>query len=361
MQFAPFRTGRIHVGMKQPCPVARAGVMNLIKHRISFPCSIMPPSHSIIDVSVAIIIRSDGAFLLSRRPAGKPYAGYWEFPGGKVQPGETFLHALQRELWEELGIWVDDAFPWITRVFTYPHAKVRLHFYRVVTWHGEPQAREQQDLSWQFPNDMQVEPMLPANEPILRALDLPTIYAITNAAEWGIEHSLSRMKRALDQGVRLVQIREKEMAIETLRPFAREIIALAHRHRARVLVSCSPGRINLGFWREVGADGVHFPAAHLMMLSKRPDTGLCGASCHNAEELFQAEQLKMDFAVLAPVMPTLSHPESPSLGWQKLASLIQDCSIPVFALGGLRYEDLNTAWEHGSHGVAMMRGSFEMM
>ena len=97
--------------------------------------------------------------------------------------------------------------------------------------------------------------------------------------------------------------------------------------------------------RSAGADGVHLSSAQLMNLATRPDFEWCAASCHNAEELVRAEQLGMDFAVLAPVLPTLSHPGIATLGWRKFAALIRDCSIPIYALGGLRYEDLTT---HGN-------------
>src|SRR6476646_7965314 len=130
----------------------------------------MPDLHSasfhsshIVEVAAAVITRPDGSFLLARRPEGKPYAGYWEFPGGKVKPGEPLLHALRRELLEELGITVEYAYRWITRTFSYPHATVRLCFFRVTNWHGEPQPCEGQKLSWQFANNVEVEPMLPAN------------------------------------------------------------------------------------------------------------------------------------------------------------------------------------------------------
>ncbi|MEK7844557.1 MAG: thiamine phosphate synthase, partial [Pseudomonadota bacterium] len=103
----------------------------------------------------------------------------------------------------------------------------------------------------------------------------------------------------------------------------------------------------------------HFTSSQLMALSCRPDLeyGWCGASCHNLEELFMAEQLGLDFVVLGPVQPTLSHPELSPLGWRKLASLIRDYSLPVYALGGLRREDLPIAQEMGAHGIAMMRGN----
>src|SRR5205085_3896600 len=91
-------------------------------------------SPEVIEVAAAVIQRADGAFLLAQRPPGKVYAGYWEFPGGKVEPGEAVERAIARELHEELGIDVECAYPWITRVYTYPHATVRLNFFRVTAW-----------------------------------------------------------------------------------------------------------------------------------------------------------------------------------------------------------------------------------
>ena len=105
-----------------------------------------------VDVAVAVLIRSDGAALLAQRPETKVYSGYWEFPGGKIEPGEPVPEALRREVREELGIEVERAYPWITRVFVYPHAKVRLHFYRVYAWRGEPRAIEHQAIAWQRPS-----------------------------------------------------------------------------------------------------------------------------------------------------------------------------------------------------------------
>ncbi len=305
----------------------------------------------VIEVAVAVITRSDGSFLLARRPEGKPYAGYWEFPGGKVEPGESSLHALNRELMEELGIHIELAYPWITRVFTYAHATVRLYFYKLVKWHGELHAYENQELFWQSAGAVGVAPMLPANVPVLRALNLPPVYIITNAAELGVQVSLMQIESSFQQGSRLVQVREQVMIKDELRAFAHQVVELAHRHGAQVLVND-----DVELSREIGVDGVHFSSVQLMGLSSRPNTNWCGASCHNSEELFHAEQLGMDFVVLGPVLPTLSHPGSAPLGWRKFAALIHDFSLPVYALGGLRLEDLTTAWEHGGHGIAMMRG-----
>lgn len=308
---------------------------------------------SIVEVVAAVIMRPDGQFLLARRPAGKVYSGYWEFPGGKVEKNESLLHALERELWEELGIHVRHAYPWVTRVFTYSHATVRLHFFRVVEWEGALSSREEQGLFWQLPHQVEVSPILPANGPILQALLLPPVYAITHATEIGIEPALKQIEQALQNGLHLLQIREKQMAPDVLREFSRQVLVLARAYQAIVLIN---GNAELA--REIGADGVHFTSSQLMAMSSRPDPayGLCGASCHNAEELFAAEQLGFDFAVLGPVQSTLSHAELSPLGWRRFAALIRGYSLPVYALGGLRSEDLPIAREMGAHGIAMMRG-----
>lgn len=305
---------------------------------------------STIDVAAAVISRCDGSFLLAQRPAGKPYAGYWEFPGGKVVSGEALLQTLGREMMEELGIRVRHACPWITRIFAYPHATVRLHFYRVTQWHGEPYPREGQALAWQYADKVSVAPLLPANLPVLQALCLPPVYAITNAMETGSRLALVQIEQALRSGLRLLQVREKGMKRELLRSFAASTLALARRHDARVLINDDDA-----LCREIGADGVHLPAARLMQMDRPLDGDFCGASCHNAEELAQAERMGVRFAVLSPVLPTPSHPDLRPLGWRRFSRLLREYPLPVYALGGLRHGDLATAMTHGAHGIAMMR------
>ncbi len=124
-------------------------------------------SRTPVDVAVGVLIDASGRFLLTSRPQGKVYAGYWEFPGGKLEPGETVEQALRRELHEELGITIGAAEPWRVELVDYPHARVRLHFCRVVDWSGEFEMRERQAMAWQ---DLPVEvtPVLPGTVPVLR-------------------------------------------------------------------------------------------------------------------------------------------------------------------------------------------------
>jgi 8-oxo-dGTP diphosphatase len=120
-----------------------------------------------VDVAVGVLIDAAGNFLLTSRPEGKVYAGYWEFPGGKLEAGETVEQALRRELHEELGITIVAAEPWQVEIVDYEHARVRLHFCKVFDWTGEFEMREGQAMVWQaLPVD--VAPVLPGTLPVLR-------------------------------------------------------------------------------------------------------------------------------------------------------------------------------------------------
>ena len=306
-----------------------------------------------VDVAVAVLLRPDGTFLLAQRPRGKVYAGYWEFPGGKVEPGESVAVALKREIREELGLEIERAYPWITRIFTYPHATVRLHFHRVFAWRGEPCAVVHQALSWQRPDSIAVEPLLPANGPVLRGLMLPDEYAITCAGSLGSERLLARLEARLRAGLRLIQVREKSFTREETLKFVRRVIVLARPYGARVLINA-----DLALAQAVGADGVHLSAEQLRATAGRPDMPWCGASCHSAEELRLAEATGADLVVLGPVRPTPSHPDAVPLGWQRFMELAVGAALPVYALGGMRRGDLEMAMSCGAHGIAMMRGAW---
>ncbi len=305
----------------------------------------------VTNVAVGVIQRPDGRILLAERPADKPWGGYWEFPGGKIEAGEDVLRALTRELHEELGIDIDRAHPWITFEYAYPEKRVRLHFWRVPAWHGTPHGREDQRLSWEDPQAVSVHPLLPANTRVLRALNLPPVYAITNAGKLGVGPFMEKLQGALTRGVRLIQVREPSMSAGELEEFAQRVAAVAHPHGARVLVNGDPLVA-----RRAGADGAHLQAGQLMKLTSAPPVDLWAASCHNAAELARAAQLNASFVVLSPVLPTPTHPEAAGMGWVRFAELTRDYSLPVYALGGMKLDHLDTATQHGAHGIALLSG-----
>jgi 8-oxo-dGTP diphosphatase len=303
-------------------------------------------------VAAAVIERPDGSFLLGQRAADTFYPGYWEFPGGKVEAGETPHDALLRELHEELEIEVLHATPWIVREHVYEHAHVRLHFFRVDAWRGEIKDHVHAALAWQRADAPEVAPMLPANAPVLAALRLPPVCALTHAGEIGVAAQLRALDAALDRGLRLVQLREPLLTPEQFAEFAAAAIERCRDHGAQALVN---GDAELA--RRTGA-GLHLPAAQLMQTTVRPDFPRVAASCHTRAELEQAARLGLDFAVLGSVKPTASHPDRSPLGWPAFAELADGLSLPVYAIGGLSPEDLGAAREAGAHGIAAIRAAW---
>jgi 8-oxo-dGTP diphosphatase len=311
-------------------------------------------SHAAItEVVAAVLTQPDGRVLLAQRPPGKVYADYWEFPGGKVEPGESLDGALARELHEELGIVVTRACRWITRVFEYPHATVRLNFFRVFEWQGEPHPHEGQVFSWQLPDAVEVTPLLPANFPIVKALSLPPVLGISHAESLGVDTFLARLDVALHNGLRLIQLRDKTLPEDTRLALARETVRRAHPHGARVLIN---GSLEMAL--ATGADGVHLDSSAAARLKVRPDCAWVGVSCHDASELAHAGAIEADFALLSPVLPTQTHPGAATLGWVTFSELAAASPIPVYGLGGLGRDDVALAQSHGAHGVALLRAAW---
>ena len=306
-----------------------------------------------IEVAAAVLERPDGSFLLAQRPPGKPYAGYWEFPGGKIEAGESAMHGLKRELHEELGIDVSRAYSWLTRDYDYEHAAVRLRFFRVLEWSGELHGREDQAFTWQRIGAIRVSPVLPANGPIFKALGLPQFLGVTNAAEVAETEFMTRMERALGLGLKLIQLREKSLDEGALAALASRVIAAAHAYGARVVINGAPVLA-----ASVGADGVHLTASRLMELGARPAGAIVGASCHDARELARAAALSLDYVILGPVKATASHAGAAPLGWTRFGELVEAYPLPVYAIGGLAREDLPDAWSVGAHGIAALRAAW---
>lgn len=310
----------------------------------------------ITHVAVGVLIRPSGEFLMASRPQGKHWAGWWEFPGGKIETGETPEHALVRELKEELGVTPTRICPWLQRVYDYPETHdspaktVHLHFHFVTEWQGELTPHEGQQFAWQQPDNLTVSPVLPANAPIMKALALPPVYAISNAAEMGEDVFLHALEAACNKGCRPIQIREKQLDLPDLKRFAQRVLAITKLYGTKVLLNT-----HIDLARELGVDGVHLPATDLMRLKTKPQGLLVAASCHNIAELAYAQKLGLDFVTLSPVLPTLSHPQAKTLGWARFTEMIQGVEIPVYALGGMRESDLPQAWQAGARGVAMQR------
>jgi 8-oxo-dGTP diphosphatase len=310
----------------------------------------------LVQVAVAILIRPNGEYLLASRPDGKGWAGWWEFPGGKIEAGESPEQALIRESQEELGITPTQIQPWIKRRYDYPathdaEAKtVLLHFFFVSDWQGDLQAREGQHLAWQHPHKLNVSPVLPANAPIMQALNLPSIYAISNLAEMGKDQFLQALRTKLDHGLQLLQVREPQLATDELTQLSEQVLNLCQPFDCRCLLNGAPAQA-----KELGYQGVHLNSTRLMAMPHKPENLLVGASCHDTTQLQHAQALQLDFALLSPVLLTKSHPETAGLGWEKFADMLSGLEIPIYGLGGMRPEHLTKAQASGARGIAMQR------
>jgi 8-oxo-dGTP diphosphatase len=311
-----------------------------------------------IDVAVGILVRDDGAFLLAQRPAGKPMAGYWEFPGGKLEAGETVFDALVREFQEELSVVVHVAHPWVRRIVTYPHATVRLHFWRSVGegrgWSGAPQSNEGQEFRWEHIDHLSTTPWLIGAQPVKRWLRLPPILAISDAGRRGVDDFLARLDARLADGtVTQLLLREPTFDAPSFARLFDEVEVRCAAVGARLVVS---SRHPSSFWAR--ADGVQLTSRDLQACPARPDVDWCFASCHTMADLAQADRIGADAAVLGPVRATASHPGDPGIGWQSFARIARDAALPVYALGGLAQHDLAPALAAGAHGVAMMSAAW---
>ncbi|MDE2225950.1 MAG: Nudix family hydrolase [Xanthomonadaceae bacterium] len=312
-----------------------------------------------IEVAAGILTDAQGRVLLMQRLPGKHLAGLWEFPGGKVEPGETLAQALVRELDEELGVEVRGSTPLISIPWHYPEKSVRLHALRVTAWNGEPRAREGHPLRWVAVRDMGAAEMPAADAPILAALRLPPCYVISEkgaASFLGCRLDLESVNPENDSdpfsvSPPLVQLRMPEATRETIRQTAERAIDANPRWRESLLVNH-----DIALARELGI-GVHLRAAQLRELRERPlpRDAWVGASCHNAEELGLAARLGIDFATLSPVCATASHPGAKPLGWDRFARLAADARLPVYALGGVGPDDLDRAHAAGAQGIAGIR------
>lgn len=307
-----------------------------------------------IHVVAGVIRDAQGRVLLAQRTQARDLAGLWEFPGGKVEPGEAPASALARELHEELGIEAAAGASVIRVPQRYPDKRLVLDVYDVAH-RGTPRGLEGQALAWVAPVELPDYPMPPADRPVVAALLQPAQYLVTPApidvASW-----LTGLEAALATGIRRVQLRAPGLDAAA---WVRLADAAAERCRAagaHVLVN---GDAALATRLQVG---LHLRASQLRDAGTaiaidrvRAQGGMVAASCHDADELDAAQALGCDFAVLGPVQATASHPGAEGMGWTRFAALREGVSLPIYAIGGLGPDDLVRARQHGGQGIAAIR------
>jgi len=301
-----------------------------------------------LHVAVGVITNAHDEILLSLRPPDRPHGGLWEFPGGKLEVGESVQQALARELHEEIHIEVVSAKPLIRIPYDYPEQAVLLDVWQIDNWRGAPQAREGQVLRWVARDRLADYAFPSANRAILQALCLARRYAIIEG-DW--QAASQRLEHALQRGLRLLQLRVKSLPIEQRRVFLETALARCQHYNVDILINSEIFEPAFA-----GKTGLHLTRRALWQCTARPEIRhYVAASCHDLADLQRAAALGLDFAVLSPVLPTPSHPDAVPLGWEKFHDWVGRVRIPVFALGGLHEADFQRACEAGAQGIAGIR------
>jgi len=307
----------------------------------------------VLQVAAGVIKNPQDQILIALRDASLHQGGLWEFPGGKLEPGETAEQALFRELKEELDITAHAATPLITIKHSYPDRHVQLNVFLVDNFSGLAKGCQGQPLKWVAPDELLKFSFPAANQPIITAARLPRCYGILDDADPSL--LMTNLHKLLDSGIKLIQARLKNLTADAVDAFIRQAYPLCQQQQAVLLVNSATANV-----ANLNADGIHLTAAHLMGLTERPtNITWLSASCHTLEELRHAQNIGVDFVVLAPVLPTATHPGSTTLGWERFEELVAQINMPVYALGGMVAEDLTAACQAGGQGIAGIRAFIE--
>jgi len=303
-----------------------------------------------VNVSVAVLINDEHQVLLAERPFPKAWEGWWEFPGGKMEKNETSVDALYREIYEEIGVKITKFNKWVTRRYTFGDGNFTLHFFKVYEWEGEITSKENQKLVWTYLKKPNVSPILPANVFVQKAFDLPKYYAITNLSETSKKVFFNQLQKKISDGLKMIQVREKNISINELEVFSKEVIKICRPSNVKVIINSD---MNLAY--KIKADGVHLTSKNLLDSKKLPRNLIVSASCHTQKDIDIAEKLNINFVVLSAVNRTLSHPDISPIGWNKFQKIANKTNIPIYALGGLGINDYQVALENGAIGISSQR------
>ena len=315
----------------------------------------------IVHVAVAVIVNKDDEVCISLRHKDSHQGDLWEFPGGKIEQYESVEQALVREIKEELSLDIIRTRPLITIDHNYGDRAVRLHVCKVISYQGEATGLEGQQVRWMPVSQLSADDFPAADLPVISAIQLPEKYLITGKF---IDNDdfIHKLNRALNSGIKLVQLRLKDNSIEDkskLQFLLEQAAELCRQADVDLMLNLSTACIESVDLSRIAFSGFHADSKTLNTLSQRPEGALFSASCHNVEELMRAVNLGSDFMVLSPVQKTASHPDMAAMGWQQFSDLTEEMTVPVYALGGVSGKDLQTAWRHGAQGIAAISALWE--
>lgn len=301
-----------------------------------------------LQVAVGVVSNAQGEILIAYRPESVHQGNRWEFPGGKLELGETAEAALIRELKEELGLTVKRARLLIAINHQYSDLRVKLWVWKVDEFVGPVCSNEGQVIRWVPVETLKHYSFPAANNAIVNAIQLPSRYAIMGDDDLlALQRTLIRF---VENDVKLIQLRTKLLSTADMQKMLEFATLVCKENKVILMVNSD---LCVG---DTSVANLHLTSKDLMAINQRPKvTGWVAASCHNYRELQHAEAIGVDFVVLAPVNRTATHPDAKPLGWERFQRLVAQVNIPVYALGGMMDPDLSLAYENGGQGIAGMR------
>lgn len=314
-----------------------------------------------LQVAVAVVRNGRGEILIAQRPLHAHQGGLWEFPGGKIERGETIQAALKRELHEEIGIVIEPERRLIEIQHDYGDKSVHLNVW-LCAYAGileQSLGLEGQAIRWLPVEQLAYYNFPRANQAILKALSLPVCYLVSPEPIKGQETLfLSELDQSLKQGQTLVQLRAPQLGDDAYIALAQRALALCQQRGAGLMIKGLHR-----YERLPGAAGLHLTASELKccatepqkLRSALPDGYWLAASCHSPEEISWAIAVGADFITLSPVGLSQSHPDASPMGWQQFQAWARQAAMPVYAQGGLGPPDLYQSWCMGAQGVAAIR------
>ena len=304
-------------------------------------------------VAIGIIENEQSQILISQRSKNTHLGGFWEFPGGKVDPGESFKSALRRELFEEVGIRILSVEKLIAFNFKYEDRNILFQCFKVLSYHGEVQAKEKQALKWLKKEELHDEDFPSANKTILDTIRLSQEYMIADQNFFG-DDLLSVIEKNLQKDISICQFRAHTLNKKDYIPRAQEVRDLCAEYNAQMICNC-----NLDWIDKISPHGVHLTSKQL---AEEFDSILDGAidklfsiSCHTEQEIDLANQTSARCILIGSVLETPSHPNAESLGWKGFYDLCVKANKPVYALGGMNNSQKEAVLVYGAQGIAAIR------